>query len=134
MKTIVDNAVQKGGFQKMLRAIIEAGLDKTLQSRGPFTVFMPTDEAFAKLPEGTFEALISNKRELTKMIANHLLSGVVTTEDVAEKNQILSMVGQKIKVDTTNGIKVNDAKIVGPDIMCSNGIIHVVDHVILPED
>lgn len=135
MKDIVDTAVAAGKFNTLAAALQAAELVDALKSDGPFTVFAPTDEAFAKLPEGTVETLLKpeNKDKLAGILKYHVVSGKVPAADVVNLDSATTLQGQKVKISVKDGgVKVNDAKVVKTDIHCSNGIIHVIDSVILP--
>ena len=131
-KDIVDTAVAAGQFNTLAKALTEAGLVETLKGQGPFTVFAPTDEAFAKLPAGTLEALLKDKAKLTAVLTYHVVAGKVTAADVAKLTEAKTVQGQSVRIDTMGGVMVNDAHVVKTDIMASNGVIHVIDKVILP--
>lgn len=133
---IVDTAVSAGSFNTLVAAVQAAGLVDTLKSDGPFTVFAPTDEAFAALPEGTVETLLlpENKDQLVEILTYHVVPAKVMSGDIAGKRaKVLTVQGDRLSVNAKNGVKVNDAKVVQADIETSNGVIHVVDAVILPE-
>lgn len=132
---IVDTAVNAGSFNTLVAAVQAAGLESTLRSDGPFTVFAPTDEAFAKLPAGTVEMLLlpENKDKLASILTYHVLPGKVKSKDIAGKKlAVASVQGSNIFVDGRDGVKVDDANVVTADIKTSNGIIHVIDAVIMP--
>lgn len=134
-KDIVDTAVGAGSFTTLVAAVQAAGLVDTLKGDGPFTVFAPTDEAFAKLPAGTVETLLKpeNKDKLVAILTYHVVSGKVMSGDIAgKKADVPTVQGSDISVDATNGVKINDATVVSADIETSNGVIHVIDTVILP--
>jgi uncharacterized surface protein with fasciclin (FAS1) repeats len=131
-KDIVDTAVSAGQFNTLAKALTEAGLVETLKGTGPFTVFAPTDEAFAKLPAGTLEALLKDKAKLTEVLTYHVVAGKVTASDVVKLSEAKTVQGQNVKISTMGGVMVNDAHVVKTDIMASNGVIHVIDKVILP--
>jgi uncharacterized surface protein with fasciclin (FAS1) repeats len=132
---IVDTAVAAGSFNTLATALTEAGLVETLKGEGPFTVFAPTDEAFAALPDGTLEALLNDKEKLTAVLTYHVVPGKVVAEEVVTKSSVKSVQGGAIKVTNKYGtVKVNDAKVVKTDIMAKNGVIHVIDKVILPPE
>lgn len=133
MSTIVETAVNAGNFKTLVAAVQAAGLVDTLNGTGPFTVFAPTDEAFAKLPEGTVESLLEDKEKLTKILTYHVVSGKVMAADVSTMTEAPSLEGGMLKVDTSNGVMINNAHVVTPDIDCSNGVIHVIDTVLLPQ-
>jgi uncharacterized surface protein with fasciclin (FAS1) repeats len=129
---IVEVAASAGTFNTLLTAAKAAGLAETLASGGPFTVFAPTDEAFAKLPEGTVEALLEDTEQLKAVLLYHVVSGKVTAADVAGLKRAETLQGGELKIDTSYGVKINDAKVVKADVMASNGVIHVIDTVLLP--
>jgi uncharacterized surface protein with fasciclin (FAS1) repeats len=132
---IVDTAVGAGQFKTLVAAVQAAGLVDTLKGPGPFTVFAPTDAAFAKLPAGTVETLLKpeNKAKLAQILTYHVLAGKVMSADIAGKKAAVATVeGAKLNVDATNGVKVNDATVTTADIAASNGVIHVIDTVLLP--
>jgi len=131
-KDIVDTAVSAGQFNTLAKALTEAGLVETLKGKGPFTVFAPTDEAFAKLPPGTLEALLADKAKLTAVLTYHVVAGKVMAADVVKLSEAKTVQGQNVKIGTMGGVMVNDAHVVKTDIMASNGVIHVIDKVILP--
>jgi len=133
---IVQTAVEAGSFGTLVAAVKAAGLVETLQGPGPFTVFAPTDEAFAKLPAGTVENLLKpeNKSKLVAILTYHVVPGKVMSKDIAgKKTMAKSVEGSEIDVNATNGVKVDDAKVVKADIETSNGVIHVIDTVIMPK-
>jgi uncharacterized surface protein with fasciclin (FAS1) repeats len=133
-KDIVETAVAAGSFKTLATALQAAGLIETLKGQGPFTVFAPTDEAFAKIPESDLKALLANKAELTKILTYHVVSGKVTAAEVVKLSSAKTVEGEAIKIDTSHdGVKVNDANVIKTDIMASNGVIHVIDAVLLPE-
>jgi uncharacterized surface protein with fasciclin (FAS1) repeats len=135
MHDIVDTAVAAGSFKTLAAAVTAAGLVPTLKSAGPFTVFAPTDEAFAKLPAGTVEALLKDIPKLTAILTYHVVSGQVLAADVVKMDgqEAKTVQGSAVKISTTGGVKLNGASnVVKTDIMCTNGVIHVIDAVILP--
>jgi uncharacterized surface protein with fasciclin (FAS1) repeats len=131
-KDIVDTAVAAGSFGTLAKALTAAGLVDTLKGSGPFTVFAPTDAAFAKLPAGTLEALLADKEKLTKVLTYHVVSGKVTAADVAKLKSATTVQGGTLSIDTTSGVKVGAATVVTADVMASNGVIHVIDTVLIP--
>ncbi len=136
MQDIVDTAVAAGSFKTLVAAVTAAGLVETLKSAGPFTVFAPSDEAFAKLPQGTIADLLKpeNKAKLAGILTLHVMAGKVMAADVAGKKLTpASVQGEQLHVDGTNGVTVNGAKVVTADIACTNGVIHVIDAVLLPK-
>ncbi len=135
-KDIVDTAVGNGSFKTLVAAVKAADLVDTLKGKGPFTVFAPTDEAFAKLPKGTVESLLKpeNKKKLQAVLTYHVVPGDVRASDVVNLKKATTVQGQDVKIDATNGVKINDAKVIKADVVCSNGVIHVIDTVILPKE
>ena len=134
-KDIVDTAVAAGSFKTLVAAVKAAGLVETLKGEGPFTVFAPTDEAFAKLPKGTVESLLKpeNKAQLQAILTYHVVPGKVMAADVVKITGAVSVQGQQIDVVVKDGkVKVDGANVLKTDIACSNGVIHVIDSVILP--
>lgn len=135
-KDIVDTAVAAGSFKTLAAALKAAGLVDTLKGRGPFTVFAPTDEAFAKLPKGTVEDLLKpeNKAKLTAILTYHVVPGAVMASDVIKVKEAKTVNGQSVSVRTTGGsVLIDNARVVTADIKASNGVIHVIDSVILPK-
>lgn len=133
---IVDTAVAAGHFTTLVAAVTAAGLGATLKGAGPFTVFAPSDDAFAKLPAGTVENLVKpeNKAHLTKILTLHVMAGKVMAHDVAGKTLTpASVEGEHLHVDGTHGVTVNGAKVTHADIECTNGVIHVIDTVLMPK-
>ncbi|MGL4421707.1 MAG: fasciclin domain-containing protein [Gemmataceae bacterium] len=135
MNDIVDTAVAAGSFSTLVAAVTAAGLVDTLKGAGPFTVFAPTDEAFAKLPAGTVEALLKDIPKLTGILTYHVVAGKVVAADVVtmDGKEAATVQGGMIKISTTGGVKLNgSSNVVKTDIHCTNGVIHVIDAVILP--
>lgn len=131
MADIVDIAVSAGSFKTLVTAVQAAGLVDTLKSPGPFTVFAPNDAAFAKLPPGTVETLVQNLPQLTRILTYHVVPGKLMKADLAKLNSVTSVEGSAIKIDTAEGFEVKNATVVAPDIEADNGVIHVIDTVIL---
>lgn len=133
-KDIVDTAVEAGSFTTLVAAVQAAGLVDTLKGEGPFTVFAPTDEAFAKLPAGTVEDLLKpeNKDQLAAILTYHVVPGKVMSTDLSEGLKAATVQGGEVTITLEGGPKVNGASIVTPDIETSNGVIHVIDTVIMP--
>lgn len=131
---IVDTAVSAGSFNTLVTAVKAAGLVETLKSAGPFTVFAPTDEAFAKLPAGTLDSLLKNPEELKKVLTYHVVAGKVMAADVVKIKSAKTVQGSSAKVKVDGGtVMIDGAKVVKTDIACDNGVIHVIDAVILPK-
>jgi uncharacterized surface protein with fasciclin (FAS1) repeats len=133
MANIVQTAVAAGSFKTLVKAVQAAGLADTLSSPGPFTVFAPTDEAFAKLPAGTVEGLLKDIPKLKSVLTYHVVPGRMMAADVVKQSSLKTVQGQSITVDTKGGAKVDGANIVKTDIATDNGVIHVIDKVILPK-
>jgi len=134
-KDIVDTAVASGDFTTLAAALKAAGLVETLKGAGPFTVFAPTDAAFEKLPAGTVENLLKpeNKAQLTAILTYHVVPGEVTAAQVVTMTEVETVSGKPLEIDASGGtVKVNQATVVTPDVMATNGVIHVVDAVLLP--
>lgn len=132
-KDIVDTAVSAGTFNTLAAALEAADLVDTLKSEGPFTVFAPTDEAFAKIPKEQLDSILADKELLTSILTYHVVAGKVMAEDVADLTSAETVQGQSIRIDTTSGVMVDNAQVVATDIMASNGVIHVIDTVIIPK-
>jgi uncharacterized surface protein with fasciclin (FAS1) repeats len=133
---IVDTAVAAGSFKTLVAAVTAAGLVETLKGAGPFTVFAPSDEAFAKLPAGTVDSLVlpENKAKLAAILTLHVMAGKVMAADVTGKKlSPASVNGEELNVDGTSGVTVNGAKVTSADIACTNGVIHVIDTVLMPK-
>ncbi len=132
-KDIVDTAVGAGNFTTLVKAVQAAGLVDVLKSEGPFTVFAPTDEAFAKLPAGALESLLQDKAKLTAILTYHVVPGRLMASDVVGKPEVTTVQGQNLRVTAGDGVMVDQATIVKTDIGCSNGVIHVIDSVLIPQ-
>lgn len=131
-KDIVDTAVGAGNFKTLATALTAAGLIDTLKGPGPFTVFAPTDAAFAKIPKADLDALLKDKAKLTAVLTYHVVSGKVMAKDV-KAGKVKTVQGSEITVSTTGGVMVDAAKVTSVDIVADNGVIHVIDSVILPK-
>ncbi|MGP1396525.1 MAG: fasciclin domain-containing protein [Inquilinaceae bacterium] len=132
---IVDTAASAGDFTTLLAAAEAAGLVETLKGEGPFTVFAPTDAAFAELPEGTVQSLLQpeNKDQLIAILTYHVVPGEVTAEQVGTMQSATTVEGSDLKIDTSSGVMINDANVVTADVQADNGVIHVIDKVLIPE-
>ena len=133
-KNIVETAVQSGKFNTLVAALKAAGLVNTLNGKGPFTVFAPSDTAFSKLPAGTVDGLLmpENKAKLVSILAYHVIPGKVMSGDIAGKKiSVKTVQGSKISVDAMSGVKINDSNVVSADIAETNGVIHVIDKVLI---
>jgi uncharacterized surface protein with fasciclin (FAS1) repeats len=130
---LVDTAVAAGTFKTLATALKAAGLVDTLKGPGPFTVFAPTDAAFAKLPPGTVEALLQDIPKLKAILTYHVVAGRVEASDVVKLTKATTLQGQDLSIDATAGVKINNAMVTKADIATSNGLIHVIDTVLLPQ-
>ena len=130
-KDIVDTAVSAGTFNTLATALKAAGLVDTLKGPGPFTVFAPTDAAFAKVPADQLNALLADKAKLTAVLTYHVVPGVVMSKDV-KAGKVKTVQGSTLNVTTAGGVKVNNANVTAVDIVADNGVIHVIDTVVLP--
>lgn len=128
---IVDTAVAAGSFKTLATALGAADLVGTLKGKGPFTVFAPTDEAFAKIPKADLEALLKDKKKLTAVLTYHVVPGKVMAADV-KAGKVKTVQGSEVTISTTGGVTVNNAKVIKTDIAADNGVIHVIDTVIMP--
>jgi uncharacterized surface protein with fasciclin (FAS1) repeats len=138
MADIVDTAVAAGTFKTLVAAVTAAKLVDTLKSKGPFTVFAPTDEAFAKLPKGTVEGLLKDIPKLTAVLTYHVVAGKVMAADAVKLKSAKTVQGQEVKIDASKwhlhkNVKINDAEVIKADIVTDNGVIHVIDKVLLPK-
>jgi uncharacterized surface protein with fasciclin (FAS1) repeats len=131
-KDIVDTAVAAGDFSTLVKAVKAAGLVDTLKGPGPFTVFAPTDAAFAKIPANDLEALLQDKAKLTKVLTYHVVAGKVTAADVAKLREAKTVEGSALTISASGGVKVDQANVVKTDIAATNGVIHVIDTVVMP--
>ena len=138
MADIVDTAVAAGSFKTLVTAVKTAGLVDTLKSKGPFTVFAPNDDAFAKLPKGTVEGLLKDIPKLKAVLTYHVVSGKVMAADAVKLKTAKTVQGQEIKIDASKwhlhkNPKINDANVIKLDVVADNGVIHVIDKVLLPK-
>jgi uncharacterized surface protein with fasciclin (FAS1) repeats len=131
-KDIVDTAVAAGNFKTLVVALKTADLVNTLKGKGPYTVFAPTDEAFAKIPKADLDALLANKEKLSAVLTYHIVPGKVMAKDV-KAGDVATVNGKTIKITTANGVVVNMSKVTATDIDASNGVIHVIDTVLMPK-
>ena len=131
MADIVDIAVNTEGFETLVTAVKAANLVEALKSSGPFTVFAPTDDAFAKLPPGTIQTLVQNVPQLARILTYHVVPGKLMKADLAKVNSVISLEGSPISIDCSEGFEVKNATVIAADIEADNGVIHVIDNVIL---
>ena len=132
MKNLVETAIEAGNFKTLVKAVQEAGLVDTLSKEGPFTVFAPTDEAFSKLPSGTLENLLQDKEKLTEILTYHVVADKVMSNQVEQLKNAKTVNGKDISIETTEVVKIDNANVIKTDIECSNGVIHVIDEVLIP--
>ena len=133
MKNIVETAIGAGQFNTLVAAVKAAGLVETLSGKGPFTVFAPNDAAFAKIPKATLDGLLKDKAKLTAVLTYHVVSGKVMAKDVMKMKSAKTLQGGSLTIDTSDGVKVNGAKVIQADIEVSNGVCHVIDTVLMPK-
>jgi uncharacterized surface protein with fasciclin (FAS1) repeats len=132
MKNIIETAVEAGSFKTLATALTAAGLIETLSGEGPFTVFAPNDDAFAKIPAETLEAVLADKDKLTAILTYHVVAGKVMAADVMTLTSATTVQGSDVTINTTEGVKVNDATVIATDVEATNGVIHVIDTVLMP--
>ena len=132
MPNVVETAVSAGSFKTLVAAVQAAGLAEALSGPGPFTVFAPTDEAFAKLPAGAVEGLLKDIPKLQAVLKHHVVSGKMMASDVAAKHHVQTLEGDDLTIDTSDGVSVDEAHVVKADIATDNGVIHVIDTVMMP--
>jgi len=132
-QNIVETAVSAGTFKTLVQAVQAAALVETLSGQGPFTVFAPGDDAFAKLPAGTVDSLLKDIPKLKDVLTYHVVAGKVMAADVAGLTSAKTVQGKELSIDTKDGVKVNEAKVVKADIEADNGVIHVIDTVLIPK-
>ena len=130
--SIAGQAASAGIFNTLLAAAKATNLTNSLYNDGPFTIFAPTDEAFSKLPDGTVESLLKNPTELAKVLKYHLVKGNIFSGDLNNGSSVLTVLGSPISIDTSDGVLVNNARVVNADLEATNGVIHVIDTVLLP--
>lgn len=129
---IVDTIIARGNFNTLVTAIQEAGLTDTLKGPGPFTVFAPTDEAFARIPQANLDALLNNTTELTDVLMYHIARGELTSENLIGQDSLETMGGQNLTITANGNVMVNNANVIEADIEATNGVVHVVDAVLTP--
>ena len=132
LEDIVTTAAENGSFTTLAAALQAAGLIDALKADGPFTVFAPTDDAFAKLPPGTVEGLLTDVPKLKAVLAYHVIAGAYMSADVKVKTTLKTLEGSSVTVDPSNGVRVGEATVIMPDVRCTNGVIHAIDAVLLP--
>lgn len=132
LSDIVDTAVNAGSFGTLVAAVKAAGLVETLKGAGPFTLFAPNDEAFAKLPAGTVDSLLKDIPKLKQILTYHVVSGKVMASDVVKLKSATTVQGSDVKIDASHGVKVNNSSVTTPDVAADNGVIHIIDTVLIP--
>ena len=132
MRDIVDTAVKAGSFSTLVAALKAAELVDTLKGKGPFTVFAPTDDAFAKLPAGTVDALLKDIPKLRKILTYHVVSGKVMAADVTKMKSAKTLEGSDVEINASKGVQVNDSMVITADVAADNGVIHIIDTVLMP--
>ena len=133
MSNIVETATTAGSFKTLIAAVTAAGLGETLSGPGPFTMFAPNDQAFANLPPGTVEGLLGDIPKLTQILTFHVVPGKLMAADVVKLTSAKTVQGQSVTINAKNGVKINEATVITPNIEADNGVIHVIDRVILPQ-
>jgi filamentous hemagglutinin family protein len=133
MKNLVQTAIDTGDFKILIRVVQEAGFFDILSKEGPFTVFAPTDKAFAKLPRGTIENLLNDKEKLTNFLTYHVVLNKVMSKQVINIKNAKTVNGKNLCINTKNGVKIDNANLIKKDVECSNGVIHVIDKVLIPK-
>ena len=133
MADIVNTAINAGSFETLVAAVKAADLVDTLKGKGPFTLFAPNDDAFAKLPKGTVDKLLKDVPKLKKILTYHVVSGKVMAADVSKMKSAKTVEGSEVKIDASKGVKVNDATVSKADVKADNGVIHIIDTVLMPE-
>jgi len=132
MKNLVETAIEAGIFKTLIKVIQESGLFDILSKEGPYTIFAPTDEAFSKLPSGTMDNLFQDKEKLTDILTYHVVQDKIMSNDVIKLKKADTINGKQIKIRTDNRVKIDEANIIKTNIECTNGIIHIIDQVLLP--
>jgi len=132
MKNIVETAIGAGSFKTLVKAVKEAGLVEALSGSGPFTVFAPSDDAFSKIPRRDLENLLKDKKGLASVLKYHVVQGKLWASNVTKMTSVKTLQGGNLSIEITGGVRINDANVMQADIECSNGIIHVIDSVLMP--
>ncbi len=132
MADIVETAIKAGSFNTLVAAVKAAGLVDTLKGKGPFTLFAPNDEAFGKLPTGTVDGLLKDIPKLKKILTYHVVSGKVMAAEVSKMKSATTVEGSDVKIDASGGVKVNDSTVTTADVAADNGVIHIIDAVLMP--
>ncbi len=133
MQNILQTAAANGSFKTLLAAIETAGLTSTLNGAGPFTVFAPTDAAFAKIPETTLKTVLADKTKLASILTYHVIPGKVLSKEVSAMTEAKTVQGSSVAIQAKHDVMINNAKVTAADIECSNGVIHIIDTVLMPQ-
>jgi uncharacterized surface protein with fasciclin (FAS1) repeats len=133
MKNLIQTAIAEGNFKTLIKVIQETGFVDILSVEGPFTIFAPTDQAFAKLPKGTMEKLLKDKEKLTEILTYHVILDRVMVKQVLKIRKANTVNGKDLSINTKNGVKIDKANIIKTDIECINGILHIIDEVLIPK-
>ncbi len=133
MANVVDTAVAAGTFGTLVKAIQAANMVDTLSGKGPFTVFAPNDEAFNKLPQGTVDSLLKDVPKLKNILSYHVISGTYMAADLTKRSSVETLQGHSLNINTMDGVKINNARVIKADIKTDNGVIHIIDTVLIPE-
>jgi uncharacterized surface protein with fasciclin (FAS1) repeats len=133
LRNLVETAINAGTFKTLIKALREAGLFDILCSEGPYTIFAPTDEAFSKLPAGTIENILKDKEKLTDILTYHVIANRVFSKDVTSLQKADTINGKQLRIKNGHSVKIDNAKIIKSDIKCTNGVIHIIDEVLLPK-
>lgn len=132
MKNIIETAIENGNFKTLIKALTAANLVETLEGTGPFTVFAPTDTAFAKIPSETMEAILKDNDKLASILTYHVLSGKTLSKDIVNMSSAKTLNSKDVRIDSERGIRINNSNITTADVECSNGVIHIIDTVLMP--
>jgi len=132
MKNIVETAMDAGSFKTLVSAVKAAGLADTLSGPGPFTVFAPNDAAFSKIPKRQLDDLLKDPKRLRSVLTYHVVNGRISSSDVSKMHSARTVQGQDLSIDSSRGVMISDARVIQKDIRCSNGVIHVIDKVLMP--
>ena len=132
MKNIIETAIDNGNFTTLVKALTAANLVETLEGTGPFTVFAPTDAAFDKIPSETMDVVLKDNEKLTSILTYHVLSGKTLSKNIVNMSTAKTLNGKDVKIDSERGVKVNNSNVTTADVECSNGVIHVIDTVLMP--
>jgi len=132
MKNIIETAIENGNFKTLIKALTAANLVETLEGTGPFTVFAPTDTAFAKIPSETMEAILKDNDKLASILTYHVLSGKTLSKDIVNMSSAKTLNSKDVRIDSERGVRINNSNITTADVECSNGVIHIIDTVLMP--